>query len=119
MTPGTHGSRPLEVWMDGGCSLCRRSRTWCEARDTSESMVFLDFRGADDADLPLDREAHQKSMWVRADDGTLHEGFAAWRLIMQEIPGWRWLATLTGQPPFSWFGPPIYRLVARFRRHLP
>ena len=119
MTSGTHGSRQLEVWMDGDCDLCRRSQAWCELRDPEDRIAFRDFRGARDLDLPVNREAHEKSMWVRAEDGTLHQGFAAWRLIMLEIPGWRWLASLTGLPPFSWFGPPIYRVVARFRRHLP
>lgn len=105
--------------MDGNCRLCRRSQTWCEERDHAGSVVFRDFRSADDADLPKDRDAHQRSMWVRTEDGTLEEGFAAWRRIMQELPGWHWLAKITGLPPFSWFGPPIYRAVARFRRHLP
>ena len=104
--------------MDGSCRLCRKSQTWCELRDHDDRFVFRDFRSTEEAALPTDREAHEESMWVRTDDGTLHQGFAAWRLIMNEIPGWRWIARITGLPPFSWLGPPIYRIIARFRTHL-
>ncbi len=67
----------------------------------------------------MEREAHEASMWVRDSEGTLFEGFAAWRRIVAELPGWKWLATLTGLPPASWIGPTLYRLVARFRFVLP
>jgi len=58
-------------------------------------------------------------MWVRDPSGRLNRGFAAWRRILAELPGWRWLALLSGAPPMRWLGPPIYALVARWRRHLP
>ncbi len=112
-------STPLvEVWMDGSCELCRRSQAWCELRDPRDHVVFRDFRAAKDHDLPVKRGAHEESMWARTIDGELHKGFAAWRLIMSQIPRWRWLARITGLPPFSWFGPPVYQMVARFRKHL-
>jgi predicted DCC family thiol-disulfide oxidoreductase YuxK len=58
-------------------------------------------------------------MWVRDPSGRLNRGFAAWRRILAELPGWRWLALLSGAPPMRWLGPSIYALVARWRRHLP
>ena len=118
MALSSDGSQHLEVWMDGSCELCSRSQAWCESRDHGDRLVFRNFRDTDEATLPVDREAHEESMWVRTDAGALYEGFAAWRLIMKEIPGWRWLAEITGLPPFSWFGPAVYRMVARFRRHM-
>ena len=105
----------LEVWMDGECGMCRSSQRFCEKRDPDGRLRFQDFRVASDADLPLDRNAHETSMWVRDNDGTLLEGFAAWRRIMAELPRWRWLATLSGTAPIRWIGPTLYRLVARFR----
>ena len=116
--PATENPQQLEVWMDGGCRLCRRSQTWCEQRDRDERVIFRDFRDTDDVDLPVTRKAHEQSMWVRSGDGELHRGFAAWRLVMNELPGWRWLARISGLPPFKWFGPTIYRLVARYRSSL-
>ncbi len=105
--------------MDGMCRLCRRSQAWCERRDRDQRLVFRDFRSFDDAELPLRRDAHEGSLWVRTDDGTLHQGFAGWLLIMLELPRWRWLARVAAMPPFRWFGPLIYLLVASFRHAIP
>ena len=105
----------LEIWLDGECAVCRSSRKFCETRDSDGRLRFQDFRVTADGELPLDRNTHEESMWVRDGNGTLLEGFAAWRRIMAELPGWRWLATLSGLPPARWIGPTIYRLVARFR----
>jgi predicted DCC family thiol-disulfide oxidoreductase YuxK len=112
----TEKKKPLTVWMDGDCGLCQMSRAWCEFRDRDGRVRFIDFRAAGGNELPLTHEEHQKSMWVRDGNGALLEGFAAWRRIMAEIPGWRWLARLTSLPPFSLVGPPLYRLVAANRR---
>ena len=111
-------SFPLEVFMDGACGLCRSSQRWCEARDREGHVRFIDFRTTDDGALPLPRSSHETSMWVRDDDGSLLEGFAAWRRIMAELPGWRWLARIASLPPFTLIGPPFYRLVAANRRRL-
>lgn len=104
--------------MDGECAICRRSQAWCELRDHESRVLFRDFRCADDTELPVKRRSHEASMWVRTGAGTLHEGFAAWRLIMGELPRWRWLAWVTGLPPLRWLGQPVYRLVARLRYRL-
>jgi predicted DCC family thiol-disulfide oxidoreductase YuxK len=108
----------LEVWMDGDCVLCRKSKAWCELRDPNGKLRFVDFRGRDENELPLALENHQKSMWVRESDGTLSEGFAAWRRILTQIPGWGWLARLTSVPPFSLIGALLYRTIAANRHRL-
>jgi len=114
----TDEQQQLDVWMDGDCSLCQRSRAWCELRDREERVRFIDFRAAGGNDLPLTHEDHQTSMWVRDRDGALLGGFAAWRRIMVEIPGWRWVARLTSLPPFTLIGPPLFGLVAAHRHRL-
>ena len=82
-------------------------------------LLVLDFRSIANDRLPVDRQAHEASMWVRDGNGRMLEGFDAWRRIMAELPGWRWLAALSGLPPFRWLGPGLYRLVARSRFLLP
>jgi predicted DCC family thiol-disulfide oxidoreductase YuxK len=103
--------------MDGECSLCQKSRAWTETRDWDGRLRFIDFRAGTRDELPLTREDHETSMWVRDREGVLLEGFDAWRRIMAEIPGWRWLARLASLPPFTLIGPPLYRLIAANRRH--
>ncbi len=108
----------LEVWIDGDCGLCQRSRVWCEIRDSDDRLSFTDFRSAADPDLPVTRGDLEESMWVRDQSGRLLEGFAAWRVIMNELPGWRWLAWIFAVPPLRCLGSPLYRLIAKNRHRL-
>ncbi len=111
-------NQQMQVWYDGSCEVCRRSRAWCEERDGQDRFIFIDFRAASDDDLPVPRHDLESSMWVRARNGALLSGFEGWRLIVSSVPRWRWLARLTGIPPFRWLGPLAYRLAARLRNHL-
>lgn len=119
MTEHSKPDRPLRIWTDGQCGLCTSSRGWCEMRDAGGRLQFTDFRTAEDRDLPAPREALESSMWVRDRDGRLLEGFQAWRRIMAELPGWRWLSAVSGLPPMRWLGPHVYRFIARNRHRLP
>ena len=114
-----HDGQTLDVWMDGECRVCRLSQRWCERRDPNGRVQFRDFRSVDDADLPVARRNLEESMWVRDGDGRVLSGFAAWRRIMAELPGWKWLARLSALPPLRLVGPTLYLLVARNRHRLP
>jgi predicted DCC family thiol-disulfide oxidoreductase YuxK len=105
----------LEIWYDGDCELCRRSKSWCESRSSNGSFLFRDFRSAPDVELPLPRNTLEAELAVRDQDGELNSGFEAWRRILAELPRWRWLARLAGIPPLRWLGPMIYDLVSRRR----
>jgi predicted DCC family thiol-disulfide oxidoreductase YuxK len=109
----------LEIWYDGSCPVCVRSRRWCERRDRDHRLRFRDFRSADDDELPADRERHRATMMARTPEGVLLEGFLAWRRILATLPRWRWLARSAGIAPLAWFGSAIYRVFARHRDRLP
>jgi len=108
----------LQVWYDGDCAVCQRSRRWCEAKDEHERLQFIDFRVATDEQLPVARDELESAMWVRSEDGRLLAGFDGWREIMAALPRYRRLAQACGTPPIRWLGPPIYSLIARFRHLL-
>jgi predicted DCC family thiol-disulfide oxidoreductase YuxK len=111
--------RKIEVFYDGECPLCRRSRSWCEVRDRRALLDFRDIQRCADDELPTTRIELDAAMWVRDSEGGLYRGFEAWRRILAELEGWRWLALLSSAPPLRWLGPPIYAMIARWRRHLP
>jgi predicted DCC family thiol-disulfide oxidoreductase YuxK len=119
MTSRPTDRSPIVIWYDGACPVCRRSRDWCRRRDPSDTLDFRDFRTSADEELPVSRALAESSMWVRQPDGSLLGGFEGWRRILAELPGWRWLASISGMPPMRWFGPPAYRLIARLRLLLP
>jgi predicted DCC family thiol-disulfide oxidoreductase YuxK len=68
--------------------------------------------------LPMAREDHERSMWLRDRDGGVHEGFDAWRRLMAELPRWVWLARVASLPPLNLFGPALYRWIAVHRHRL-
>lgn len=110
--------KPVEVWYDGSCPICCHSRAWSEQRDRESRLRFRDFRTAGDKELAAPRVRHEATMMVRSPAGDVFEGFAAWRQILAELPGWSWVARVTEPPPIRWIGSLGYRLVARFRRAL-
>lgn len=109
----------LQVWFDGNCSVCQRSREWCEARDTHQRLWFMDFRAATADQLPVPQQDLESSMWVRDTDGELIAGFEGWRRIVLEMPRWRWLSHVAGIVPIRFAGRLVYSLLARFRHLLP
>jgi len=117
---GGDGRGTIEVFYDGGCRLCVASRRWAEARDPGHRLEFCDLTApAPQTDQPLDREEPVTEMIVRREDGGLLRGFDAWLAVLGVLPRWRWLARVLASPPLRWLGPPVYRFVARHRRHFP
>jgi len=107
----------LEVWIDGDCPVCRRSERWCRSRDRSRRLSFKDLHR--DKDRPAPREELERAVHVRLPDGSVASGFEAWRRILLELQGWRWLGRITALPGLWHVGSLIYSLVAANRRHLP
>jgi predicted DCC family thiol-disulfide oxidoreductase YuxK len=56
---------------------------------------------------------------VRLRDGTVRTGFDAWREILFELDGWRWLARVSGLPWLRRLGPVIYSILTKNRHRLP
>jgi predicted DCC family thiol-disulfide oxidoreductase YuxK len=108
----------IEVWTDGDCALCQRSRRWVERRDERGVILIRDFRSASDAQLPVPRSRVEAELVAHSSDGRIYCGFGAWRRIIAKVPRWRWLAPVLGIPPLSWLGTMVYRLVARYRHRL-
>jgi predicted DCC family thiol-disulfide oxidoreductase YuxK len=110
----------LQVYTDGACPFCRWVRAKVEPYDTRGELRFLDYNDPQVAagapySLPeLDREMH-----VLTPDGRWSAGFFAWTEVLKVLPAWRWLGALCAVAPLRWIGPPLYRLIARNRDHIP
>jgi len=59
-----------------------------------------------------------RAVHVRLADGTVTTGFDAWRRILSELDGWRWLAWAAGLPGFNRLGDFIYLIAARNRHRI-
>jgi len=108
----------LEIWIDGDCDVCRRSEEWCSARDGRRRLSFVDLHAPGSEEPPGSPEAMMRAVHVRHADGTVRTGFDAWRGILAELDGWRWLAWATGLPGFKLLGGFIYSMAARNRHRI-
>jgi predicted DCC family thiol-disulfide oxidoreductase YuxK len=111
--------RRAVVLYDGECGFCTR------VVDTAVDRIgtpvdYEPYQTADLLSLGVSRsEAEHSVHWV-GPDGRLASGSAACaRVLVDTGGGWRLLGWALLAPPLSWVAEAAYRIVARYRRHLP
>lgn len=109
----------LEIWIDGECSVCRKSERWCAARDRKQRLSFQDLHVRACGAPPAPFATMMETVHVRLPDGTIRTGFDAWREIIFQLDGWRWLARVAALPGFKHLGAAVYSVLARNRHRLP
>lgn len=93
------------------CPICSREVA-AYARQAERAGVALEIDGLDAAPAwGLDRDDAARTFRVQQ-DGRIVEGLDAFRLLWVRLPGWRWLAWLTGLPGIHWLADRGYRHVA-------
>ncbi len=120
--PSADEAPPLLVLYDGSCPLCRREiGIYRDLRPTAP-LCFADIS---DPALPLPdgvsgptRAQLMARFHVRAADGQLLSGAAAFLALWAALPGWRWLARLGRAPGAAWAMEGAYRLFLRLRPRL-
>lgn len=118
MSMTTENTPVLEVWIDGGCDVCRWSEEWCSVRDERRRLDFVDLHTPDSREPPGSPEAMMREVHVRLADGTVRTGFDAWRRILSELDGWRWAAWATGLPGVIHLGRLVYSMAAPNRHRI-
>ncbi|WP_456686270.1 thiol-disulfide oxidoreductase DCC family protein [Bradyrhizobium sp. P5_C11_2] len=89
--------KDLSVYYDGSCPLCRAEIDHYRQCAGADRLAFVDV--GRDAPAPalgpdLCREAALKRFYVRAADGQLVSGAAAFARLWRTLPGRRWLGRL-------------------------
>jgi predicted DCC family thiol-disulfide oxidoreductase YuxK len=107
----------LTVFYDGACPLCAREIGAYRRMPGAEAVCWIDARQVDAAALGegLTRGAALARFHVRAGDGSLLSGGAAFLRLWAALPGTRWLAAIASRPPVSWILEPAYRISLRLR----
>ena len=109
---------PIQVFYDGHCGLCRRTVRILRRLDWLHRLTFIDFqdgamRERFAPDIPYERL--NRALHIRLPDGTLHEGFFAFRNMCWSIPLLWVLAPLLYLPGVPWIGKKIYARIAARR----
>jgi len=118
MDPPTAAAPELEIWIDGDCQVCRRSKRWCVSRDRHDRLEFRDLHDRGHGEPPASLEAMSRSVHVRRADGLVRTGYDAWLEILAALDGWGRLARLGGLPGIRRLGSVLYSIVARNRHRI-
>jgi predicted DCC family thiol-disulfide oxidoreductase YuxK len=108
---------PIQVYFDGACPVCAREISFYRARPGADGFDWVDVSRADAA-LPagLTARAALARLHVRAADGTLLSGAAAFAAMWRRMPGLAWLGRLLAVPPFGLCAEAAYRVFLVVRR---
>lgn len=108
-----------QLVFDGRCGFCTRSVEWLLAR-CREPFHAVPWQSISLGELGLtEREVQRAAFWIEP-TGRRFEGAQAVARALQACGGvWAVLGTVLRIPPFSWLARLGYRVVARYRRHLP
>ncbi|MGJ4997669.1 thiol-disulfide oxidoreductase DCC family protein [Bradyrhizobium sp. HKCCYLS3077] len=87
------------VYFDGSCPLCRAEIGYYSRTDQAGALCFVDVSKAD-AETPegLSQQQAMARFHVRAADGRLLSGAAAFVEVWRRLPRWRWAARVASLP---------------------
>lgn len=89
----------LTIYFDGSCALCSTEIRHYQSLQSAAQLQFVDVsRGSQVPSGDLSREDAMRRFHVRRADGTLESGAAAFALLWDCLPAWRWAARLSRFP---------------------
>jgi predicted DCC family thiol-disulfide oxidoreductase YuxK len=97
---GEAGMARVQVYYDGDCPVCSREMDRCRVRPGAEAIDFVDIN-RDMTALEADGVSYEAALarlYVRDGRGRLHKGIAAYAVLFEMLPRYRWLARLVRLP---------------------
>ncbi|CAL76616.1 conserved hypothetical protein [Bradyrhizobium sp. ORS 278] len=90
---------PSTVYFDGSCPLCQAEIGYYSRTDEAGALCFVDISqaGAETPDGMTQQQAMAR-FHVRAGDGRLLSGAAAFVEVWRRLPRWRWAARVASLP---------------------
>lgn len=87
------------VYYDGSCSLCRAEIEFYRRSDNSDALSFVDVSETD-ASIPagLTQQRALERFHVRAGNGQILSGAAAFVEVWARLPRWQWAARAAALP---------------------
>jgi len=110
------------VYFDGSCPLCRAEIGYYRRKDQDRALCFIDI--SETSAVPpegITQERAMKRFHVRASDGRVLSGAAAFVEVWTRLPRWRWAASAASLPgaliALEWgyrFFLPVRPFISRF-----
>jgi len=113
----TNSAHRMDVFYDGGCSICDREAQMWRRLDRRQRLRLIDIASPDfdAADHGLNAAAVQEFMHAKTPDGGVFVGVDALRWVWRELPGFNALAHLSSLPGIDRLVRAAYRAFARNR----
>ena len=114
--------QPIKVYYDGACPVCRREISLMQRQATGSALDWVDASRCDETSLnaatggTLNRQDALARMHVRDKDGTLVSGAAAFGLLWQQLPRFRWLGKVVSSKPALVVLEPAYTVFLKVRK---
>ncbi len=87
------------VYFDGSCSLCRAEIGYYRLKDQDHALCFVDISETSTAPPEgITQERAMKRFHVRASNGRVLSGAAAFVEVWTRLPRWRWAARAASLP---------------------
>ncbi|MDE3239473.1 MAG: DUF393 domain-containing protein [Paracoccaceae bacterium] len=116
MTRAPQPPADVTVFYDGACPLCSAEIGLYRAQDRDGALCLVDVSRPEAALPPGVTQAEALARFhVRAADGRVLSGAAAFVAVWQSLPRWRWLARLARVPGMLWVMERGYRLFLPLR----
>lgn len=112
-------AKTLTVYYDGACPVCSREIGVYRGCAGAERIAWVDVAAADAPPLVADDLSRAQAMarfHVRAEDGTLVSGAAAFAALWRALPGWRWAGRVATLPLIAGALEALYRGFLALRR---
>ena len=97
---------------DGPCTLCNKSVQWIFKRDRDNLFLFASLK-SEWAQAHLPKELESENSVVLFQDDKFYTRSEAVRLILAQLPGYKW-TRIFGYLP-SWSLDVVYKLIAKVR----
>lgn len=82
---GVMNDKPVKVWFDGDCPLCRREIAFMRRLDRKDAIHFVDVAGEGDPSCPVD-QSELLARFHAEEDGAIVSGAAAFAAMWRAIP---------------------------------
>ncbi len=87
------------VYFDGSCPLCATEIKYYRRKDSAEALCFIDVsEGTAVTPEGITNRQAMERFHVRASDGQVLSGAAAFVEVWARLPGWRWAARAASLP---------------------
>ena len=112
-------TRPLSVWYDGDCPVCRQEVALYSRIDRDDLITWIDIIALGDSELPAGKNRQELlgKFHAREGDGPWHIGVDAFAAIWQRLPVFKWFAFLFRLPVIRQVAQIAYLGFLKWQRH--